>query len=576
MARVDQTFLHKLKDRYLYLESERWPYLSRWMEHADYVMPGKANLAMRFAPGQKMTQKLYDSTAIHANEILASTMAGAMTNRTMRWFMLKFRNPRLNDVKAAAEWIDECTEDLYFAMADSNFYSEIHENYLDLGAFATCSLLIDEDDNPGSFRFTAVNVGDYCVIEDHRRRVHGIFRKVLMSAAQIVDQWGKTAPSAETVRLAESSEKDRRVEVLHAIMPREGGRQGRGVLAEDMPYACYYFEYDTLALLKESGYQEWPIPTSRWRKSSGEPYGRGPTDTALPDIKTLNKVVEEKLMAAPLSMRPPLLVPEGGVIGKVRLTPAALNVVRTSLPGGGQHFNPPIKPLLTGSEFKVPELLEDRLEQKIYRVYYYDLFTLPDNGPQMTAREVTIRDERNQRALGPTVGRLEDEHFNPTIKRCFGIRFRAGLLPPPPREVMRAIQEGSGQIDIEYQGPLARAQRSGDAMAIERWASLWIKAAVEMQDPSVLDVANFDEMGWHTAETTGVPSKVMHSKDEVIGIRKTRSDAAARQQAINERLAGSEEMRNKAPFLKAKGDAAANAGPTRALPAPSDEAMGMM
>jgi hypothetical protein len=548
---IDHAGLVKRKDRHAYLETERWPALSRWMEHADYAMPGKANLAGRYAPYQKMTQKLFDGTAIHANEILASTMAGALTNRTMRWFTIKFRNPRLNDLKVAAEWADECTEDLYYALADSNFYSEIHENYLDLGAFATASLLADAGSSPGALRFTAVNVGDYCAAEDHMRRVNTIYRKLSMSAAQIVDRWRKGKVSAEVRRVAESSEKDKKFDVLHVVEPREGGRQGRGQLAIDMPYACYYFELESLQLLEESGYQEWPIPTTRWRKAAGETYGRGPTDTALPDIKTLNKVVEEKLMAAPLSMRPPLIVPEQGVIGKVRLTPAAINVVRTALPGGGAHFNPPIRPLLMGSDFKVPELLEDRLEQKIYRVYYYDLFTLPDSGPQMTAREVTIRDERNQRALGPTVGRLEDELFNPLIKRIFGIRFRAGMLPKPPPEVVRAIQEGGGQIDIEYQGPLARAQRSGDSMAIERWASLWIDAAVKMQDPTVLDVANFDEMGWVTADTSGVPSKVMRSKDEVEQIRKGRAEAAARQQAIDERLAAAQEMKDKAPYLKA-------------------------
>lgn len=572
MARVDQAFLHKKKDRYAYLETERWPALSRWMENADFAMPGKANLAGRYAPYQKMTQKLFDGTAVHANEILAATMAGALTNRTMRWFMLKFRNPRLNDIKTAAEWADACTEDLYYALADSNFYSEIHENYLDLGAFATCSLLTDEGDTPGALRFTAVNVGDYCAAEDYMRRVNTIYRKLSMSAAQIVDRWGKEKASAEVRRVAESSEKDKKFDVLHVVEPREGGKQGRGTLAIDMPFACYYFELDAIHLLEESGYQEWPIPTTRWRKAAGETYGRGPTDTALPDIKTLNKVVEEKLMAAPLSMRPPLIVPEQGVIGKVRLTPAALNVVRTSLPGGGAHFNPPIRPLLMGSDFKVPELLEDRLEQKIYRVYYYDLFTLPDSGPQMTAREVTIRDERNQRALGPTVGRLEDELFSPLIKRIFGIRFRAGLLPKPPPEVVQAIQQGGGQIDIEYQGPLARAQRSGDAMAIERWASLWIKAAVEMQDPSVLDVANFDEMGWHTADTSGVPSKVMRSKDEVEQIRKGRAEAQARKQAIDERLAAAQEMKDKAPFIKANAEGGGEEGAAPMMP----EAAGMM
>jgi hypothetical protein len=520
-------------------------------------MPSKANLAGRYALYQKQTDVLFDSTAIHANEILGATLAGALTNRAMRWFKAKFRDNELNDLKDAADWMDECTEALYFGLGDSNFYSEVNENYLDLGAFGTDALLAEEGSSPGSLRFTAVPVGDYCAVEGHDRRVNTIFRKVQMPAGLIVDRWGKRRVSPDVARLSESSEKDKTVAVMHVVMPREGGRPGRGRMAQDLPFASYYFEADQLQLLEESGYHEWPIPVCRWRRASGEIYGRGPSDTALPDIKTLNKVTEQKLLAGALSIRPPLIVPSTGVIGRVRLQPAALNVVQM-IPGA---MNPPIQPMIHGSDIRVAENLEERLEQKIYRTYYYDLFTLPESGPEMTAREVSIRDERNQRALGPTVGRLEYEKFNPLIKRCFGIMFRAGELPDPPESVLQAIQEGRGQIDIEYQGPLAQAQRSGDTLAIERWATMWIEAALKLEDPSMLDIANWDEMEWHSADVSGVPSKVLHSRDEVQAIREARAEKEARQQAIQERLAGSEEMRNKAPYVKA---IAETAGPDAA------------
>ena len=546
MARATTPELLKHKDRYAILETDRSPCLTIWMDLADYILTRKANIANRYATVVRMTDKQFDPTAEHALNLLAASMAGTLTNKSTRWFALKCRRPELNDIKVIADWLDDSTERMYYALAQSNFYSQIHEVYLDLGAFGTASLLIDTDKRTGALQFLAQFAGDFCIAEDGHRRVNTVYRKFKLSAAQIEDLWpGKASPDVRKV--AESSEKDKKFEILHCIFPRPYGKSGRGVLSEDMAFGSLYFEWDTNHLLEESGYQEWPIPTPRWAKTSGETYGRGPGHTALPVVKTLNAVVEQKLMAGSLSIRPPLLATQNGVLSKVSLRPAAINTVAPSLPG---QMNPPLQPLMTGANIRNAELLEEPMQQQIHQIFFSDLLNLPEDGGEMTAREVMIRHERMQQALGPTLGRLEEELFNPTIERVFGVLMRAGQIAPPPRELL----EVDGSIDIEYQGPLARAQRSGDTLAIERWTEWRIKQSIDLQDPSLLDVIDLDEAGWHSAEVIGVPSKVMRSKDQVAQMRENRASQQAEQQATEQRLAASEEMRNKAPYLKVVGE----------------------
>jgi hypothetical protein len=569
MARVTSLEIMKTKDRITRLESDRWPYLLLWMELADYIIPRKANIADRYAAGQKMTEKLFDSTAVHANELLAAAMAGTLSNKATRWFALKCRKDELNDIKVVADWLDDSTERMYYALAQSNFYSEIHENYLDLGGFGTCALLIDTNRTTGNLQFGAQFAGEFCVAENGYRRVDTVYRKPKMSARQIVDRWpGKASPTI--ARVAASSEKDQRFDIVHCIHPREYGRTGRGVLAEDMAFASIYFEWDTGVIIEESGYQEWPIPVARWTKSTGESYGRGPGHTALPLIKTLNATTEQKLMAGILSIRPPLLATQQGVIGKVSLRPAAINTIAPTIPG---QMNPPLQPLFTGANIRNAELLEDPMQRQIHQIFFSDLLNLPEDGKQMTAREVMIRHERMQQALGPTLGRLEEELFNPTIERVFGIMMRAGRLAPPPRELLEVMRQGDGTIDIEYQGPLARAQRSSDTMAIERWTDWRVKMAVELQDTSLLDVMDMDEAGWHSAEVTGVPSKVMRSKDQVGSLRGGRQAEQESQKAIDERLAGAQEMKDKAPYLKALGEGRPGIQRPQAIPEMAGQGM---
>jgi hypothetical protein len=135
----------ELKDNLSRLQEQRSNFESHWQEVADVMLPRRADITKERAKGDKRNIEIYDSTAIHALELLASSLHGTLTSSAQRWFSLRFKEPATNDVDEAREWLDDVTERMYVAFARSNFQQEVFECYHDLIAFGTACLLVEED-----------------------------------------------------------------------------------------------------------------------------------------------------------------------------------------------------------------------------------------------------------------------------------------------------------------------------------------------------------------------------------------------------------------------------------------------
>ena len=67
-----------LDKRYQSLLSQRSNWEKHWQELADYMLPRKADITKRRTQGDKRTELIYDSTALHSVELLASSLHGMM------------------------------------------------------------------------------------------------------------------------------------------------------------------------------------------------------------------------------------------------------------------------------------------------------------------------------------------------------------------------------------------------------------------------------------------------------------------------------------------------------------------
>jgi hypothetical protein len=197
------------------------------------------------------------------------------------------------------------------------------------------------------------------------------------------------------------------------------------------------------------------------------------------------------------------------------------------------------------SNFQVGQIKSQELKSAIRDMFHNGQLQLPTNQP-MTATEIERRYEIMNRTLGPTVGRLEYEHTNVVVLYTLLAMSRKGALPEAPPEVQEAAATGD-HFDIVSEGPLSRAQKGSDVLAIER--TLQIAMPIAAQDPSAMDVMKLDEAVRVVMEASNVPVRVFASEEEVQQTRDARAKAQAQEQKMQEleRLSGA--AKNVAPVL---------------------------
>ena len=527
-----------IKKRCSALESDRATWEDHWQDILDYVMPRKADISFVRAKGTKRTEVLYDSTAITANNLLAASLQGTLTSPSLPWFHLKLRDKELNEHRDVQLWLEDSARRMYDTFNESNFNTEVHELYLDLCSVGTGSMFVEEGNNgfeTEGIHFNTLHIAEYSIQENINGQVDTLYRKYKLTARQAIEEFGEDNLGEKIIE-ASKNKPDKQFNFIHAIEPTKDYERALGKTGTKLPFHSCHVCVEDKMVVRTGGYNEFPYLVPRWAKATGEIFGRSPSYNALPDIKTLNKAVEIGLKAWAKAIDPPLLVQDDGVIGRVRMTPAGITVVRN---------DGAIKPLQIGSNWQITDMKENQLRTAIRQAYYSDQLQLQE-GPQMTATEVQVRYELMQRLLGPTLGRFQSEFLNPLIERTFGIMLRAGALMPEPETIK------GQQIDVEYVGPLARSQRMEESVAIERLYGLAMN--VVQVDPTIMDNINHDEAIRLRATLLGVPKSILRGKDEVEELREQRAEQQQAMAQAQEQQVQSEAMKTQAEATEKMAD----------------------
>jgi len=527
-----------IKKRCSALESDRQTWEDHWQDILDYVMPRKADVTFVRSKGEKRTEVLFDSTAITANNLLAASLQGTLTSPSLPWFHLKLRDDEINQNRDVQLWLEDSARRMYDVFNESNFNTEVHELYLDLCSVGTGALFVEEG-NEGfdkeGIHFNCLHIAEYFIQENNTGKVDTLYRKYKLTARQAIEEFGEENVGEKIIEAAQNKP-DKQFNFIHAVEPTKDYERSTGKSNTKLPFHSCHVCVEDKMVVRSGGYNEFPYLVPRWSKATGEIFGRSPSYNALPDIKTLNKAVEIGLKAWAKAIDPPLLVQDDGVIGRVRMTPAGITVVRS---------DGAIKPLQIGSNWQITDMKENQLRTAIRQAYYSDQLQLQE-GPQMTATEVQVRYELMQRLLGPTLGRFQSEFLNPLIERVFGIMYRAGALLPEP-ELLKGQQ-----MDIEYVGPLARSQRMEESVAIERLYGLAMN--VVQVDPAIMDNINHDEAIRLRGKLLGVPKTILRSRDEVMEMREQRAEQQAQMAAMQQQQAAGDAMQSQAKAAKDMAD----------------------
>ena len=513
------------------LKSYRTPWENLWQDCGEYVNPNRGDFStIRYRADTARYDKIYDTTAPLANENLASGLHGFLTSPSQRWFTLSTFDDEINEEYQVKEWLNKTTNILYdrvFNIPESNFNSQAHELYLDLGSFGTAVMMVQ--DNPGSgISFRTFHLADCYIQENDSGFVDTLYRRYKRTGRQLMERFGDAVPE----KIIKISQKDpyREFEVIHAVEPSETYGDPIKKPTKKAFKSCYVL-LEEKTLLEEGGFDEFPYMVPRWSKVAGEIYGRSPSMTSLPDIKMVNAMMKTIIKAAQKITDPPLLVPDDGFILPVRTVPGGLNFYRS----GTQDR---IEPLETRGRPDIGfDLLNNRREH-IKAAFHVDWMQMPDQkgSPNMTATEVVARQEEKMRLMGPMIGRLQVEFLGPLIDRVFKIMMRKKQIPQPP-----GILEGQ-EMKILYTSPLARAQKSGQLMTITRLFESMVP--LFQAKPDLLDNMNTDETFRYFHHLLDAPAKILNPEEKVQEERQQRQEQQEQMMQAEQAKMESESAKN--------------------------------
>jgi hypothetical protein len=416
-----------------------------WRELADYTMPRKTGTTdMISAPTSAREARLFDTTQIDANATLANGQLSWMTPQATPWFGFE-PSPELADSDEVKLWLGTCSENTRKALKASNFYTAIHEFYMDRSCFGTAAIYCEQS-KKGRLNFRNLPCGSFCIAEDDEGMVDTVFWETEMTARQMVQRFGENCSEAVRKQADTANAASTKHKVIHAVYPREDKeRDSKQRDKLNMPIASVFFEEAGGAVLEVGGYWSMPVMVSRylvWHNGLGGVYGWAPSWAALPDARQVNHLQMMMDALAEKTAFPPVAAPTS-MEGEMDLSAGAVNYYDDQNSKG----QAPIVPIGIVGNYNIGLQRIQEKQASIRKHFHADLFEMFGNiDKQMTAAEVNARLREKVIQISPSFARLTTELLNPLLERVFQICVDLGLYPPPPAAAVVPVSETEGQL----------------------------------------------------------------------------------------------------------------------------------
>lgn len=497
-----------------------------WQDCASYVSPRKGNIEEERSSGERQTDEVYDTTATEAANIFAAGMISQLTPAGEIWARYTPKGDAPEDVKA---WLDECSQIAMKVIHASNFYLGYHEDSLDSGIFGSSLLFVDEDEED-LINTTNVPVGKFVWEENHRGEIDTVIRSFEFTARQCEQRFGEEylPDSVKDCLKGGGNSEGKMFEILHQVRPRAKNVMKGMVVPELRPIESLYVIKEGTCLVQEGGYYDMPFMGGRLLKSNGELYGRGPATQVMPEIKTVNRMERDLLIASEKMVNPPWLMPDDGAYQP------------DNRAGGVTYYDaltPNAKPeqMQLSHRVDIGEAKADQKRRRINEAFHVPMFQMLTNMQEQrrekTAFEVAEMMQEKLLMFSPIFARNVEEKLTPFMERVFGICLRAGRFPQPPQSVIDA--GGALEYQLEYVSKIALAIRAALTDSIGTIIQL-IEMASQF-DPSVVHVVAWRDAVRQFLENKGFPSQLVRNDEQVdqimAQIAQAQNEAAAPEQA---------------------------------------------
>lgn len=518
-----ETLKEQLQKQQAQLTNDRSSFDPHWRELSDFINPrGSRFLVTDVNRDDRRNAKIVDPTATLAARTLSSGMMSGITSPARPWFKLATPDPDMMDYGPVKLWLEVVQRRMNEVFNKSNIYQSLPLLYASLGNYSTGAMAVLEDDRD-VIRTMMFPIGSYYMANSARGSVDTCFRKFSMTVRQLVMEFGLNNVSDSVKGMWDSGNYESWIEVIHAVYPNID-RDTAKLNSKNKPVKSVYYEVggDSDKLLRESGFDEFPIMAPRWEVNGEDVYGSScPGMIALGQVKALQLEQKRKSQLIDKATNPPMVGPSSLRNQRVSLLPGDITYIDQVT--GQEGFKPAylVNP-------NTADLLADIQDtrQIINSAYFVDLFMMLQNinTRSMPVEAVIEMKEEKLLMLGPVLERLNDECLNPLIDRTFSIMARKNLLPQPP-DVLQGMP-----LRIEYISVMAQAQKSIGLSSLS--STVGFIGQLAQAKPEALDKLNVDQAIDAFAEMSGVSPTVIVPQEQVEQVREQRAQQQQQQQMV--------------------------------------------
>lgn len=528
-SKEEQEIVHEVLQDFAEMQVWRYTLAAQWEEISELILPHFRNTFMYGSfnwPGTKKTQQQVDASGAMALHTFAAIMDSLQTPANQIYEHLTAEIPELKKDRACRLWYTETTRLLFSRRyaATAGFIGQNQQIWQCLGAFGNAAMFTDSFMGPErGFRYKALPPGEWFQRENHQGIVDGGIRWFRLTAQQAAQKWPEATygPLPEALQTALTQQSQMPFDFLHRIVPRKDFDRERWDYKGKRWTAQYVCMQGKCLMEPESGYRTFPVSVARGDQAPGEVYGRSVAMQVLPSLKTLNAQKSTFLKQGHRAADPAYLAPDDGLVD-FSARPGAFNK------GGMTSEGKRLVDIVPTGDIQINEKMMEAEKAIIDRGFLVSLFQILTETPQMSATEVIERTREKGILIAPESSKQFSEYLGPKTHRELDLLAQQGALPPMPP----LMREAGGHYMTKSTSPLAKAAEAQHAAGFMRSVETTKELVAVTQDPSLLDVYDFDTANRGIAGINSVPEDWMADDDAVQQKRKAR----AKQQQIQQRI----------------------------------------
>lgn len=553
------SYVQEILDEHQSLATARMPWEVYWRDIAAFVLPQTEGFDTLLASyplaavdsvvstpvASEKSKQLYDMTSLWAIERLTAGLLSLKTPETESWHGNQLDDPFGREPSHAEDVALERLRDYQFRVRSnpkSGFWPAHRSAIKSMCGFGDGWMYVEEAMGKGPkvpYRYSHLPIIECFPGVGPDGQPNRMFRPFLLSAEQIVRKFGAEAVSKKVLDKAnDPKNKHNRITVLHGVRPRDDTDSYGKLGVQGASFASAYILPDDKHMIggKEGGFFEYPFVRYAWSNSGTRPYSEGPVAYAIGELKSLQELAKNELIAVSSAFRPPIAT-AGKNFTRLNWNPGASNPGLINADG-----RPLFQTLQTGARPDFAQAIMEYRRSSVREMLYLNMWQLmmPQGGEADTATAALIKAQEKGEMFGP-VGISLNEGLSMMVDREIAILGRKGAFNAgSPLEMPDSMADQS--VSPSFSSPLDRLRRMGELVGMQRLVefAMMLAGGDPQQMASVLARFDIDEMLDRAQDILGAPVEILKDVETANGERQQQGQMAQVMQQLQALQMGGE------------------------------------